>query len=365
MGKEVPLIVSLDHHANITQRMVDSVDALVGYQTVPHDPFETGLRTAELLFCTVEGHIRPVIGWRKIPMMAPVDRGRTSDGPMKEWYELARDIERRPGVLAASHFPVHPYLDVPDVGWSAVVVTDGDPRLADRLAAELANKAWEKRADFWRVQRLPAGEAVRRAAAADKGPILIRDVSDSVLAGAPGDGTYLLQEMLRQRIACTALMTIVDPRVVYESIEAGIGAVISGPIGGTLDPLFGVPVQVTGRVSGIAMEGMRPPVGPFAFADMGRSVLLEVGSIKLVVSEFRGNGGATPDIYRRFGVEPAGAKIIVAKTYFYYEAFSPMVEGILTADSPGLSGWDLRRFPWVDATRPLYPLDVNVEWRTG
>jgi microcystin degradation protein MlrC len=363
VGRATPVVVTLDHHADVTQRIIDAVDALVAYRTLPHDPYETGLRAARILFSILDRKIHPTTAWRKIPMIAPTDRGRTTEWPMNEWHDLAREMERRPGVVAASHFFVHPYLDVPGVGWSAVVITDGDPGLADQLAAELAGKAWAMRADFWRVQRIPVEQAVRTAVAAKEGPILVCDVSDSVLSGAPGDGNCVLQELLRQGVVRMALLTLVDSLAVDAAIAAGVGSEITTPIGGRLDPVFGIPVEVTATVSGIATEGMSYPAGPFSMSDMGRSALLEVGSIKLVVSEFTGNGGTHPDIYRRFGIEPADAQIIVAKTYFYYENFASMVKGVYMADCPGLSGWDLRRFPWAKATRPLYPLDGDMEWR--
>jgi microcystin degradation protein MlrC len=363
VGPRVPLVVSLDHHANLTYQMIQSVDALIGYQTQPHDPFETGQRAARILFSILEGKITPAIAWQKIPMLAPADRGRTNEWPMKAWFDMARAMERRPGVISVSNFPAQPWLDVPELGWSAVVITDSDPGLAKQLVAKLADKAWELRAEFWKVQRLPPAEAIRKAVEAKEGPIIICDASDSVLSGVPGDSTCLLQEMLKQHIRCTALLPMVDPEVVDSAISAGVGAEITVLIGGKLDPIFGKPLRVSGKVGGIAEEGLKFTLGKWGAADMGRSVLLEVGSIKLVVSEFRGIGGTHPDIYRHFGVEPSEARIIVVKTYFNYPDFAPMIKGAYMADCPGLSGWDLRQFEWKNAPRPLYPLDEMSGWQ--
>ena len=154
VGRDLPVVVSLDHHANITKRLVDSVDALVGYQTLPHDPFETGVRAASLLFAIVRGEITPCIAWQKIPMLAPADRGLTAEWPMKEWFDLARKMEKEPGVVSISNFPVQPWLDVEELGWATVVVTDNKPQLARHLAAELADRAWALRGEFWQVRRL-------------------------------------------------------------------------------------------------------------------------------------------------------------------------------------------------------------------
>jgi len=362
VGESVPVVVSLDHHANITQRIVESVNALVGYQTQPHDPFETGERAARTLFAIVQGVITPTVGWQKIPMVAPADRGLTAEWPMREWFDLARAMEEHPGVISVSNFPVQPWLDVAELGWATVVVTDNDQVLANQLAAELANKAWELREAFWAVRRVPPEDAIRQAVAAKEGPIVISDASDSVLSGAPGDGTCLLKEMLRQRITCTALLPMIDPQVVEAAIQAGPGSQIAVLVGGKLDPVFGEPVEVTGTVAGVAETGLTSTL-TWGAAEMGRTVLLDVGSIRMMVSELRGVGGADPDAYRHFGVEPAEAQMAVVKMYFNFAGFRPIMKGTIMADCPGLSGWDLRQFKWERAPRPVFPLDELPEWQ--
>jgi microcystin degradation protein MlrC len=362
VGDDLPVIVSLDHHANITRRLAGSVDALVGYQELPHDPFETGERAARLLFATVRRKISPCIGWQKIPMLAPADRGLTTERPMKVWFDMARHMEQLPGVISASNFPVQPWLDVEELGWSAVVVTDNDRPLAERLAAELADKAWEMRREFWAIRRLPPAEAIGRAATASQGPIVVADASDSVLSGAPGDSTCLLREMLRQKITCTALVPMVDPEVVETAIGAGVGQQITVQIGGKMDKVFGEPLEISAVVEGIAPEALAS-AGPWGKAEMGRAALLGIGSVKVLVSQLRGLGGADPEAYRHFGVEPAQAQIIVVKMYFNFPGLRPFAKGSVLADCPGLSTWDLRQFEWRRAPRPIFPLDDLPEWR--
>jgi microcystin degradation protein MlrC len=362
VGGSVPVVASLDHHANITRRMVESADALLGYQRQPHDPFETGVRAAKVLFAALLGDISPCMDWQKIPMLAPADRGLTSEWPMKAWFELARTLEKQTGVISCSCFPVQPWLDVPELGWSAIVITDGNPELAQQCTSELANMAWELRHAFWEIRRLAPQEAIRRAVEAKHGPTIICDASDSVLSGAPGDGTCLLREMLEQGITCAALMPIVDPEVVELAITAGLGEQIEVRLGGKLDSVFGTPVELTARIAGVAEDGLKPLLH-WGSANMGRTVLLEVGSIKVVVSEHAGIGGTHPDIYKHFGLEPAEAKIIVVKTYYQFQHFNAILKDVFMADCPGLSTWNLRQFQWHKAPRPLFPLDDLREWR--
>jgi len=162
---------------------------------------------------------------------------------MKDWFDAARLMEQQPGVVAASTFPVQPWLDVDELGWSTVVVTDNDPALARRLAADLADQAWQARHKFWETRRLPPAEAIRQAAAAPEGPIIVADASDSVLSGATGDSTCLLGELLSQEIGGMALVPMVDAPAVEAAINAGPGRSINVEVGGTLDRVFGQPCR--------------------------------------------------------------------------------------------------------------------------
>ena len=128
--------------------MVDGCDALVGYRTQPHDPFDTAVASTNLLLRIVAGEVRPAMAWRKIPLLSHQEQYLTSGGPMKTWFDRARALEREPGILSVSTFPMQPWLDVDEAGWAAVVVTDGDPERAERAAEELADLAWSLRAEF-------------------------------------------------------------------------------------------------------------------------------------------------------------------------------------------------------------------------
>ncbi|MFH1568482.1 MAG: M81 family metallopeptidase, partial [Gemmatimonadota bacterium] len=241
IGDEVPVVVSLDHHANLTQAMVDRVDALVAHRTQPHDQVDTGRLAARLLLGILRDGTRPVVAWRKIPLITHQEQFLTSRGPMKDWFDRARQMETRAGVLSASTLPMQPWLDVPEGGWAVAVITDGDRDLARGLADELAAHAWAHRDDFCRLDSISPGEAVRRAEAAPRGLVVLTDTGDSIWGGATGDQTTLLAELVRQQVAGMALITLVDPEFVAAAVEAGVGATLTRSVGGKLDPRFGAP----------------------------------------------------------------------------------------------------------------------------
>ena len=165
LGPDIPIVGPLDHHGNVTQRMIDLQDGLVAHRTQPHLPFETGKRAAHLLFAILRGDIQPTVAWRKIPMIAHQEQFLTSRGPMQEWFDQARTYEERPGVASVSPFPMQPWLDVPEGGWSTVVITNNDQALAEQIAEEHARMAWAMRARFWEVESIPVEQAVRHALA--------------------------------------------------------------------------------------------------------------------------------------------------------------------------------------------------------
>lgn len=362
VGPRVPVVLTLDHHANVTRLMVESVDAITAYHVQPHDPLETGQRGARILLSLVQGRVRPAVSWCKIPMLAPADRMQTEEWPMTEWFGRAREMERMPKVVGVSTFPVQPWMDAPELGWAVVVTTDGDQALADGLCGELADAAWALRHEFWKLDRKPLDVAIRTAVEAPAGPVLIPDRSDSVLCGAPGDSTLILGEMLRQRLPCIALVPMVDPEVVDRAIEAGEGATITVRVGGKMDRTYCQPLEVTARVAGTAPEGLKISIH-WGTYDMGRCVLLEIGHVRLLASERRGVGGIQPDMYRRFGLDPATAKIVVVKTTGNFQYYASMMKGVIAVDTKGISGWDLRTFRFEHAPRPLFPFDEIGGWR--
>jgi microcystin degradation protein MlrC len=376
LGDDVPVVVALDHHANVTQLMIESADVLVGHETQPHIPFETGVKAAKTLFALVKGEISPTVGWQKIPMIAPQDQFVTSGGPMKEWFDLAREIERRPGVVSVSSFPLQPWLDVEEAGWSAVVYTEDDPGLARELAARLANRAWALRAAFYVSERLSPQEAIRQAEEAEAGLFILSDTGDALYAGAPGDSTCLLKEMLKQGIESTAFLPMVDPGAVEEALRAGVGSEITVMVGGKQDIVFSEPVEVTGRVTAVS-DGLKIELQDRAqhaqpwldsldyrgsFVDLGRTVLLEVDSIKLVLTERRSFAINQPIMYTHLGLDVGEAKMVVVKTAVIFQYFAPWRKGLIRVDSPGMTQSNLKAFDWERVPRPIYPLDELPDW---
>lgn len=363
VGADLPVVVALDHHANITQRMVDLADTLIGHETQPHDPPATGRKAARILFRQLSGEIKPVMAWRKIPMITPQDQFLTSVGPMKEWFDLAREIERRPGVLDASPYPMQPWLDVAEGGWAVVVHTDNDAALAESLADELADKAWLLREQFWASERVAPTEAVRQAIAAERGLIILSDTGDSVYGGAPGDSTIILRALLDQPSECLAYLPVVDPEALDAAIKAGAGSSLTIDLGGKVDNIFSQPVRVTGRVAAVS-KGFIVDLGDRGVCDLQQTALLEVGSLRIALLGHRSFAINHPVLYTHLGLEMSDAKMVVLKTASNFQFFARWRAGLIRVDSAGTTQSDLTAFQWQRVPRPMYPLD-ELQTRHG
>ncbi len=366
LGDDVPIVVALDHHANITRKMAANADAMLAHRTQPHDVFDTGLQAARLLLRTASGEVAPTMAWRKVPLISHQEQFLTAKGPMKILFDRAREMETRPKVLSASPCPMQPWLDVEEGGWSMIVVTDNDQALAEALAEELSDLAWSMRAKFQEREAVSVDDAVRRAGEATSGLVLLSDTGDTVFGGAAGDSNMILEAVLRLGVEGPVLIPLISPSVVARLAAAGEGATVTVSVGGDSAPAFFTPIEVTGTVRKVA-DGSRVPVGynHQSEVDMGTVAIFEVGPAILLVSEKRGVAGNLPEAYSAFGVDPAAARIAVLKTASNFQYFMPLASELLRADTKGPGQSDLATLPWKRLPRPIFPLDPINDWQAG
>ncbi len=369
VGPDVPIVAPLDLHTNLSDTMVAQADALVGYKAYPHiDMPETGARAVQLLAGIIQGDVRPAMAHVRLPLIvANQSMVTTWESPLKRAINRARQIEREPGVLAATVLGGFPFADVPFAGVSTIVVTDGDEALAHRYANELASICWDARADF-EVRPTPVANAIEQAMAAPEGAVyVLADISDSGASGTAGDGTVVLKALLDMGVRSAAVAQIMDAEAVAACIAAGVGQEITLVVGGKHDGLHGSPVEVTGMVR-LIHEGSFPLIGPMGagtISSRGRTVVLEIGGpggIELQLTELRGH----PDdlnYFRAFGIEPTERRILVLKSAAHFRAaFEPIATKVIEVDAPGISSPKLSTFDYQRLRRPIYPLDPDVAW---
>jgi microcystin degradation protein MlrC len=356
--EDIPVIVTLDLHGLISGSIIENCDAVFGYDTNPHiDMYERGVEAAKTLVKTMRGEILPTVAYRKLPMLPPTINQRTAEGPMVKLLETARRMETQPGVLNVCLFPAFPYADVQRAGSAVVAVTDNDPELAQELADTLGEEMWDIRNEFLKPLT-PVAEAVSTAMNAPEGPVVLADVADNPGGGAPGDGTEILRELLRQGATNTGVACIKDPEAVKKAIEVGVMGSLSMRIGAKTDGFHGEPLMVTGTVRTIT-DGrfIHKAMAVGVPSDVGRTAVIDVNGVDVILTE-RSHAPNDPEIYRRNGIEPTDKKILVLKSRGHFRAaYEPFSKQILEVDTPGLTTPNLEWFTYHNIPRPIWPFD--------
>ena len=365
LGPDIPIVLTLDLHANVTQAMVDRATAIVGYHTYPHiDMFETGGKAARLLLGTLSGELRPTMAWRKLPLIVNAENQQTTHGPAHRLWQQAEILEQEGNAEAISIFPVQAWMDIEEMGWAVVVVTDNDRDAADRHAAALAQRFWDTRREFEPILT-PVEEAIRLALEVEGGPVVLAESADSTGSGSPGDSTGVLKHLLAAPLSEPAAIFLVDPEASATLSRAGVGATVSLPIGGKLDPEHSTPVQATGRVRLISDGRWTARARGYNTGietSMGTSVVFESGMVRILIAE-RPAMTVDPELFRSHGIDPVFMKIVVVKSpNGFRAAYEPIARRIFVVDTPGASTAKLETLPWRRVTRPIYPLDRDLTY---
>jgi microcystin degradation protein MlrC len=364
LGPDLPLVGTLDLHANVTQTMVDHATALVGYHTAPHvDQRETAFRGMAILNAAIAGRIRPVSVLRRLPMLLPGETAVTTRGSYGEVMAQAENLMQHPDIIDVSVFSVQPWLDVHDVGCSVLVVSDNAPRLAAQEADRIAQAFWSQRRTF-EVPLVSTPQAIECALTSDTQPFILADSADAPSSGAPGDSTVVLKALLAARPARDCLLNIVDSAAVEKMVAAGVGHDVIVEVGASSGSWLYTPAVVTGRVRLIS-DGDFVQKGPGFHGEVlhrGRTVVLQIGHVHLVVME-RPTRQWDPELYRSVGLEPCDSQITVVKSPAAFRAaYEPLAAEVVILDAPGVCSPNLRALPFQHVRRPLYPLDEHAEW---
>lgn len=361
LGESIPFVVSLDLHGILTDRMLQHSDAVVAYHTYPHvDFFETGARAARLLLKIVNSGARPVTARVKIPALVRGDELITETGSIRECIQLAQQIEADPRGLSAAVMWGNPFTDVPDLRTNSFVVMDGDESAAREHAIELAQRFW-KHHEKMQVPLTSLTDAVRLASETTNGTVVLMDAADATSSGASGDSNAIAREMVRQNYRGRALLPIVDPTAVKQAFAAGIGATISTQLGGTLDPKRFTPLPLTAQVRLLSDGKFRSESFGWPW-DSGRTAVLQADNLTFVV------GTRPVSLFDRswfyaHGQNPRHFNAVVVKSpHCEHHMFAAWCSKLINVDAPGSSSANLRSLGHSRCSRPIFPLDSDVEF---
>jgi microcystin degradation protein MlrC len=358
IGRKTPLVVTLDYHANMTEEMVRWPDAIVGYDTYPHiDQFERGVEAVRILEGMLKRGLRPRVALARRPLFPHILRQLTGSGPMADAMLLVHELEHQSDIVSISVSAGFPYSDVPDAGFSVYAVAHEDVNIGSRAAEQVAEFVWQRRGDF-QVQLPLAEAAVAEALLQPVGLTVLADVGDNLGAGTPGDGTFLLRELIRQG-ARGALVLLCDPQAVSAALRAGVREQVQLKVGGKVDEFHGASIEINGVVRTLS-DGVYQNVGPMrdgVVDDQGRTAVIDAGGVLLVLTERRMPMWNLQQL-RSLGIEPTRLRIICVKSSIAYRAaYEPIARKIIEVDTPGLAAADVSRFEYKKLKRPIYPID--------
>lgn len=365
VGPSVPLVATLDMHANVSPGMVEHADVVVVWKTNPHvDAAPRGRRAAEIAIAMARGEARPTSELRQIPVALNILRQWTEAEPMRSLVAELDRIAARAGVLVASLAEGYPWADVPAMGMSVLVVTDDDPRQAAALADELAATVWARRDDFDGTG-VAVADAVQRAMAAPEHPVLLLDVGDNIGGGSPGDSVVILQEVLRQE-AQDVFASIASPEGVRACERVGVGGSVEVEAGAATDPRVGPPIRIVGEVEALTDGRFEDPAathGGRRYYDAGPTALVDLGrGIKVALTSHAMNSHS-PVQLTSLGVDPASLRGIVAKgVNSPLAGYGPVVAEHLFVDTPGCTAADLSGLTYRRRPVPMFPFEPDAEW---
>ena len=363
VAPRLPIAVGLDFHAQMTAAMIDNANVVTGYCTYPHvDMAETAHRAGRTMMRALNGEVAPAMVWGYRPMLTSTLAHTPSRQPMKDIMDAAMDAERTGAVLNASVFGGFPQADIPHLSCSAVVVCDRRTDTGHALLNRLLDTAWERRAAFL-YEGAPLASQIAHARTLGSGPIVLVDHGDNTASGGTQDVMSVVAEVMKQGLDDVVAGPICDPIAVARIVEAGTAASVTLDLGGRIDMpqlhLKGAPLTVSGKVTRIT-DGEFVVTGPMATGmriRMGRTAVLDTGSVQIVISENRSEPFDL-GVFTHAGIDPRRKRYVLIKSRQHFRAgFEPIARHIVLCDGDGVTSSDLKLFDYRKRRRPLYPFE--------
>ena len=361
IGNDLPLVVSLDLHANVTPEMVEQADALIAYRTYPHvDMADTGRAAARHLALLLGTEQKLAKAFRQLPFLIPISWQCTSDQPAQGIYRklAAMQNDAVPTLSFCPGFPAADFLHCgPSVFAYGRTQADADTA-ADRLAALI-----ESHENDFDGRIYTPDEGVRHAmelAKTSHKPVIIADTQDNPGAGGDSDTTGMLRALVRNQATRAAIGAIYDPVSAKAAHAAGVGATVTLALGGKSGIKGDAPYRETFVVEQLA-DGKFVAPGPYFGGrdmDMGPSACLRIGDVRVVVSSHKAQL-ADQSMFRYVGIEPREQAILVNKSSVHFRAdFEPIAAKLLICAAPGAMPADTSTLPWT-RLRPGIRLKPN------
>ena len=360
LGADTPIVMSLDLHGILTDRMLENSDGVTMLHTYPHVDFvDSGERAARLLLRILDEKLSPVVARVPIPALVRGNELITETGVYGEFTRRAAELASRAPVLAAGMMIGNPFTDVPDLCSQAVVVTNGDGGTAAKEATQMATEFWPLRSKM-QADLVSLDEAIA-AAKGLTGHVVFTDAADATSSGASGDSNAILVGLRDNGYEGTALAPLVDPPAVERAFEAGVGAVITTPLGGAFDRRRYSPIELEVTVDMLS-RGKCFFESWGSWIDAGKTAVLKTAKWTIVVTT-RPVHLFDRSLFLAHGQNPRNFDLVVVKSpHCQHQFFDQWAVKNFNIDAPGATSANLRTLGHTICQRPMYPLDDNVDF---
>jgi microcystin degradation protein MlrC len=360
LGPDKPLVISLDLHGILTDRMLRQIDGLAIYHTYPHVDFaSTGRRAATVLHRLLQGAKKPTIARAVIPALVRGDELITKNGCYGELIREARRLELEGAAMSAGIMIGNPFTDVPELCCQVVVATEDDEAKARAEALRLAREFWPLRHRMQgKLISLPRAIA---QAASIPGPVIFTDAADATSSGATGDSNLILRGLREAGYRRRVLAQIVDAPAAQAAHRAGVGATVDVTLGGSIDRARFAPMAVKARVK-LLSDGQSRLETMKIGLDGGPTAVLEFDNFTVVVFS------KTLSLFDRAmyfsnGLNPKDFDLTVVKSpHTEHHMYDAWVDANFNIDVPGATSANLPTLGHTICARPMYPLDPEVSF---
>ena len=308
VGPKALIAATFDLHGNQDDEFLRHADLAFAVKYFPHyDSYLQGERAARTLLRAIRGDYKPAHVTLKVPIISPTVVQWTGASPWSDLVQRALVWEAREPDVYVNVFFGFPFADVPEVGMTVQVLTNGNSELAAKISRDMAAAAWRQREallNSTRVHTIPEGVALAKAAVArGETPVVLADHSDR-----SGYATWLLKEIIAQDLSNTLIATIADANATARLKAAGAkaGDAVDIAIGGLADQSAGEPVRIQGTILNVA-EGYGQVWATIKF---GRDNVLILSSYLVQVVE--------PFSLKALGLDIAAFQVMAIKSRVHF-----------------------------------------------
>ena len=365
VGDTIPVVISLDYHANVTPEMVEFTDGLVAYRTYPHvDRPETGQQAARAMRLLLARGRPPGRALRKLPFLIPLNDQCTLVEPSQGVVAHSRVAEG--DLVNLSYLAGFPPSDLYWCGPS-VIAHAWTQAAADRAADALTREIALKEPEF-AVPMVSPDDGVREAMVLARHatkPVVLCDTQDNPGCGATADTTGVLEALIRNGAQGAVVGYLCDATAAAAAHQAGIGCDVTLALGGHSGPAGVTPVEGTFRVASLGSGKLRTTgqVSGGRDIDLGPMALLQIGGVSVAVTSKRMQAlDQAP--FQHLGIEPAAQRILALKSTCHFRAeFEPMAEKVIVVIAPGGYLADPAAYPYRRLRPGLRLRPLGPDWR--